>query len=1162
MPTENKCPQCGKPVSPDALMGLCPDCMLKAGLGSGATSIPDGASAAATVPPTPAELARYFPQLEILELLGRGGMGAVYKARQRQLDRLVALKILPPTVSHDPAFADRFAREAKALAKLNHPNIVTLYEFGQASSAGVPPAALATGTVGVTGETPALLFYFLMEFVDGVNLRQLLNAGRIAPREALAIVPQICDALQYAHDHGIVHRDIKPENILLDRAGRVKVADFGLAKIVAGSSEPEGRDASPRRPSESVRTAEPAVPTSLTGAHVIGTPQYMAPEQVQRPQEVDHRADIYSLGVVFYQMLTGELPGKRIEPPSSRMRGMVIDVRLDEVVLRALEKEPERRYQQASVLKTEVETIAATGSAGVPPGTTPTNKSGIVRIVEILFDITFTSPLAIKLTNISALGFLGFLRFLGYMPLPGWHWCFGFSGFFGFFGLIGFAYMVEMAKRRKAKQTVETVATAAAAKPEPISAAPAMEEIRRQVKGPAIGLLIVGILNWLATPLVVLTFLYWSFRATSVPAGGPNVVPSASPFFLPLLLLFAAIGLVATILSTLMIVAALKMKRLRAYGLAITASILAIISPVCLIGLPIGIWALIVLTRPEVRGAFQRKASSSENPSASPASTGRQPSSSGSGWKIVVVIVAVAAMLAIKAVRWWNRYEPAGVWIPTRISDSIGEQYGDAQVRVTEVSQQGRVVLVKLVCDTPYPNHDLLVQYSGPIFDYPADIASTVTNVDCLMASAFMNGGQQDVLAGSRQLKGKPARQIGFVLPDEATAAKAAEQVRQVHLNRPRGLTEKWSVIDLFSLHRRVGNGSNGKPVLESLVGMICWPPEVVATKQTKTNPTFGPVIARVIQARQTGTNSFLDLDTGQLLTPPPDVTNALVPIQPADQVERFWQGLDIMENTRPFRYIAWLRESGADLMFNGDGQIIAFDGNFAIAHGESSTNWDDWAGLSPEMTRAALETIGSATRDTQSGATTVTLLPGSVTYTSATRLPSRYSSGLSADLLTREQSATWFFKTRKGSVGILQITGFTENPRGVKIRYKLVQSGGAAAEDAAQTVAGLPPVIVRTQPISGARDVEPGVTEIRATFSKEMLDGSWSWCTAWKDSMPEMLGQPRYENDHRTCVLKVKLEAERTYAFWLNTEEFQDFTDKAGRPAVPYLLIFQTQHR
>ena len=241
--------------------------------------------------------------------VGRGGMGVVYKARQKQLDRLVALKILSPDVGQGPGLRRTVRSRGPAMAMLSHPHIVTVYDFGQTDG----------------------LYYFLMEFVDGVNLRQLLDAGKLAPQEALAIVPQICDALQYAHDKGIVHRDIKPENILLDKDGQVKIADFGLAKLV-------GREAKD---------------FTLTGAgQVMGTPHYMAPEQIEHPQEVDHRADIYSLGVVFYQMLTGELPIGRFAPPSKKVQ---IDVRLDEVVLRALEKEPERRYQQASEVKTQVE---------------------------------------------------------------------------------------------------------------------------------------------------------------------------------------------------------------------------------------------------------------------------------------------------------------------------------------------------------------------------------------------------------------------------------------------------------------------------------------------------------------------------------------------------------------------------------------------------------------------------------------------------------------------------------------------------------------------------------------------------------------------------------------------------------------------------------------
>jgi hypothetical protein len=341
MKTTQTCPGCGETLPPDAPNGLCPQCLMQAGLPTGVDIGPDTHDGAGRVPfsaPSAEDLASYFPQLEILELIGRGGMGAVYKARQKQLDRFVAVKILPPGSGDDPAFAERFTREAKALAKLNHPNIVTLHEFGQTDG----------------------LFYFIMEFVDGLNLRQLLEAGRIAPREALAIVPQICDALQYAHHASIVHRDIKPENILLDRRGRVKVADFGLAKIVGGaspSSDPSDQSDQSDHPSQPVTTTE-------TGK-IMGTPPYMAPEQTDHPSEVDHRADIYSLGVVFYQMLTGELPaGKTFEPPSSRMRGLVVDVRLDEVVLRALEKEPARRYQQVSEVKTMIETIVTTPPAG------------------------------------------------------------------------------------------------------------------------------------------------------------------------------------------------------------------------------------------------------------------------------------------------------------------------------------------------------------------------------------------------------------------------------------------------------------------------------------------------------------------------------------------------------------------------------------------------------------------------------------------------------------------------------------------------------------------------------------------------------------------------------------------------------------------------------
>jgi serine/threonine protein kinase len=287
-------------------------------------------------------------------------MGAVYKARQRELDRIVALKIFPPGIGGDTAFAERFTREAKALARLNHPGIVTIHDFGRADG----------------------LYFFVMEFVDGVNLRQLLAGGRVSPREALAIVPEICDALQYAHDQGIVHRDIKPENILLDRRGRVKVTDFGLAKIVAADAPSLGGAGAAN---SGERACAPAALSDK--GKVLGTPAYMAPEQVKHPDDVDHRADIYALGVVFYQMLTGELPGQRIEPPTKKIQ---IDVRLDEVVLRALEKRPERRYQQVSEVKTKVETIATTMSEPIAPQPHP--EISTQSWLKLKQHSTFTPP--------------------------------------------------------------------------------------------------------------------------------------------------------------------------------------------------------------------------------------------------------------------------------------------------------------------------------------------------------------------------------------------------------------------------------------------------------------------------------------------------------------------------------------------------------------------------------------------------------------------------------------------------------------------------------------------------------------------------------------------------------------------------------------------------
>ena len=371
MDTTPLCPSCGKPLPPGAPKGLCPACLMRAAFPTGSDT---GAKTPRFTPPTVAELAPKFPQLEILGFIGQGGMGAVCKARQKELDRIVALKILPPDIGQDVAFAERFTREAKALAKLNHPGIVTIHDFGRADG----------------------LYFFLMEFVDGVNLRQLLATSRVSTREALAIVPQICDALQFAHDQGIVHRDIKPDNILLDRRGRVKVADFGLAKIMGAPLIPSVSHTG-GEVGQSPGAGETAVPTDAS--KVMGTPQYMSPEQITTPGEVDHRADIYALGVMFYQMLTGELPGKKLAAPSTKVQ---IDVRLDAVVLRALERNPTLRYQQVSEVKTMVETIVAT-----PPGNSWGEAAQTERTTSFWWRLAAISALVFFISYAVFLGLRG-----------------------------------------------------------------------------------------------------------------------------------------------------------------------------------------------------------------------------------------------------------------------------------------------------------------------------------------------------------------------------------------------------------------------------------------------------------------------------------------------------------------------------------------------------------------------------------------------------------------------------------------------------------------------------------------------------------------------------------------------------------------------------------
>ncbi len=503
METQRICQNCRKPLAADVPLGLCPECLIRSGLPTETgPGVPSEMAAARFVPPPVEEIARLFPQFEILGLIGKGGMGAVYKARQPSLDRFVALKVLPPAVASDPGFAERFNREARALARLSHPNIVAVHDFGKA------------------GPLP----YLLMEFVDGTNLREIEQTSKLAPEQALAIVPQICEALQFAHTEGIVHRDIKPENLLLDKKGRVKITDFGIAKMVG---TPPGK-------------------ASLTGARdVVGTPHYMAPEQIEKPQAVDHRADIYSLGVVFYEMLTGELPLGKFQPPSKKVQ---VDVRLDQVVLHTLEKEPERRYQQVSEVKTDVEQIAGMAASVAPKAQAAPGP---------------TTPLT--------------------PPIPG---------------------LVAKTNGR------------------PRVAVPG------KITAPAVGLMVAAGWKLLSAIIAIVLFVGPGSISLSGFLGrffGQSGVPM--PMFPSWGFLALSVLLFKFVPAVFIFIGAIYMLRARSYAWAVAAAILSIVA-CSLIGLAVGIWALIILAQPDVKEAF----AAGRSPSAPAATAPPASAPLGSPW--------------------------------------------------------------------------------------------------------------------------------------------------------------------------------------------------------------------------------------------------------------------------------------------------------------------------------------------------------------------------------------------------------------------------------------------------------------------------------------------------------------------------------------------------
>ena len=332
------CRKCGAKIFSDVPEGLCPRCVLKSALGN----FPDAAVAGGVDPgrsdtssaadengapsnkksARAAELLGELGDYELLEEIGRGGQGVVFRARQKSLNRTVALKVISLGQWASKAHLKRFRREAEAAASLDHPGIVPIYEVGERDGS----------------------CYFSMKFVEGGQLDEVTKRSPMSIRQVAELIAKVARTVHYAHEHGILHRDIKPGNILLDKKGEPHLTDFGLARLIESESTV-------------TRTME-----------VMGTPSYMAPEQaVGNHAAVSSATDIYGLGAVLYQLLTGHPPFAGgtsyetikllldTEPRQPRLWNAKIDRDLSTICLKCLEKDPQRRYSSALALAEDLE---------------------------------------------------------------------------------------------------------------------------------------------------------------------------------------------------------------------------------------------------------------------------------------------------------------------------------------------------------------------------------------------------------------------------------------------------------------------------------------------------------------------------------------------------------------------------------------------------------------------------------------------------------------------------------------------------------------------------------------------------------------------------------------------------------------------------------------
>ncbi len=1198
-----KCPQCGAALPPDAPAGLCPNCLMALNLRTDTAFSGDAPVAQPPLPPE--QIAPHFPQLEILECLGRGGMGVVYRARQKTLNRFVALKLLAPERVNDPKFAGRFAREAQALAALNHPNIVTIHDFGQAGG-----------------------FYFLlMEFVDGMNLRQLLQMQKFTPEEALAIVPPLCDALQFAHEHGIVHRDIKPENILLDKSGRVKVADFGIAKMLANGDPGDSQAA----PGEATRGA-------------VGTRGYSAPEQETSPQRVDSRADIYSLGVVFYEMLTGELPGKNIEPPSHKVH---IDVRLDEVVLRALEKKPELRYQQASALKTEVETIAQT--APIPgPASNLDAFAAAAQTRDYQLNIGHCLGRGWNLVAHNFWEIVGVATLIGLLqhaadstligivvggPLSGGLWLFFLKKIRGEQANVGTAFSGFV-----------------------VALAPLF------LGGLVTFLLILAGLICLVLPGIYFA-VAWAFTLMLIADKGLDFWPAMglsrkviSKHWWKFLGFFVVLGLIELAGYLMFLV-----------GIFIAA--------------PIALAALAYA----YEDVFAPAAAAANFPATVPATATVRPAS-GAGTAIgiaagaaavvltaflgLVLIAFLGVLAAIATPNFVKARQHALALREQQHAFTLQDQQRAIAEQEQEVKERGdanswnglgwaqfsagksaaaEASFQKAV--SIEPNHPGALNGLGQIYlsqrKYDEAEKYLLQAAPNAPAAAF-GLARLYLLEGKFEQAEKWAQDLVDSGQGDETAKKMLEAAKAKKLSdglrmliEPPSAAQGSRVLattdsgnsnsNAIALPAAAGGSSMVDPATGLPVGASTSArTEIPNSASTNTNaagnsvsaeswsPTLAPGekpdLQKVLNSAKSLTDegsyaealqhylwyfehsrndpgqkgvrlSFALSDWIELGRRYPKARQALIEIRDADarqfsdgggyqdlfqEVSGINQYLNegaatvalfkaieqhdpqLAKQCYPFVQDRLVQKGEYDkcLGYLGDPQA-AFDQ--IRTSRERIKNWEDQQASRREQEKQRFQAMAK----TNPAFAHIPVLPEPPPFAENNFV------GQTRQLIEILVGAGWpadAARIQAEAVAVLDDARLKSAVRDAEEKIRSRKSSAEAETGDAATLAEQPPVVVETFPMSGARDVPPGETEIRVRFSKPMSGGSWSWSSAWENSTPESLEKPSYESDHKTCVWKVKLEPGKTYGYWLNSEKFTNFKDTNGLPAVPYLLVFSTK--